>query len=82
MWKNLEYRVCTVQNARVTFVGNDWQGRVEPAEGNHDEALNSCPQVWDYLNEQGRYGWELAAAAPQNIGEVAMQTLYLKREAP
>jgi hypothetical protein len=82
MWKNLEYRVCSVQNARVTFVNNDWQGRVEPDGSNHDEALASCPQVWDYLNEQGRYGWELSAVAPQNIGEVALQTLYLKREAP
>ena len=82
MWKNLEYRVCAVQNARVTFVNNDWQGRVEPDGSNHDEALASCPQVWDYLNEQGRYGWELAAVAPQNIGEVALQTLYLKRESP
>ena len=82
MWKQIEYRVCTVQNARVTFVNNDWQGRVDPAGGNHDEALASCPQTWDYLNEQGRYGWELAAAAAYNIGEVAMQNLYLKREAP
>ena len=82
MWKQIEYRVCTVQSARVTFVNNDWQGGVAPSGGNHEEALASCPQTWDYLNEQGRYGWELAAVVAYNIGEAAMQNFYLKREAP
>jgi hypothetical protein len=80
MWKRFEYRVCTAQGARVTFVDNEWQGGVEPAEGNHEEALASCPQVWDYLNENGRHGWELAGVSPYSVGESKVETLYLKRE--
>jgi hypothetical protein len=80
MWKKFEYRVCTVQAVRVTFVDNVWQGTVAPAEGNHEAAFDSCPYAWDYLNEQGRYGWEIAGVAVHHIGEVRMENIYLKRE--
>lgn len=81
MWKRFEYRVCTVQSLRVTFVDNVWQGTVEPSAGN-DAAFDSCPQAWDYLNEQGRHGWEIAGVAVHRYGESAIENIYLKREAP
>ena len=46
----------------MTFVNGVWIGTVQP---NEPKALESCPQVWDYLNAGGLEGWELAGVAPQ-----------------
>ncbi len=76
-----ENRVCALQLNRVTFVNGEWQGAVDPAAEDPNAALNSCPPVWDYLNEAGRDGWELVAAIDQPAPEGAhVQTLFLKRE--
>ena len=74
-----EYLVCQTQYSRVTFANGEWQGSVAL------NALDSCPQVWDYLNQVGRAGWQLIAAANATItnegqtSQVSYQ-LFLKRE--
>lgn len=80
----LEYLVCIVQSGRVTFVNGAWQGTVRLDSGDTQAALDSCPQVWDYLNRAGADGWELVGAV--NIGITHDQSmsplssnLYLKR---
>lgn len=80
-WKQFEYRVCMAQSSRATFVDGVWQGTIDLSGGDHDAALNSCPQVWDYLNEQGRYGWEIAGIAVHQVGEARYENIYLRREA-
>ena len=80
MRSRYEYQVCSVQQARVTFVNGAWQGRVEPSAENSDAALQSCPQVWDYLQEAGYDGWELAASAAHQTEQAGYEVLYLKRE--
>ena len=75
-----EYQVCNVQQARVTFVNGAWQGRVEPNEGSHEAALQSCPATWDYLEAAGYDGWELTAAVAHQTDQASYEVLYLKRE--
>jgi hypothetical protein len=80
-----EYLVCQTQYSRVTFVNGDWQGSVAIGSGDSQAALDSCPQVWDYLAQAGRAGWQLITAANATVtsegqtSHVSYQ-LFLKRE--
>jgi len=80
-----EYLVCQTQFSRVTFANGKWQGSVALNSGDSQAALDSCPEVWDYLNEAGQVGWQLIATANATItndgqnSQVAYQ-LFLKRE--
>lgn len=80
-----EYLVCQTQYSRVTFANGEWQGSVALGSGDSQAALDSCPQVWDYLNEAGRVGWQLITAVNATItnegqnSQVSNQ-LFLKRE--
>jgi hypothetical protein len=80
-----EYLVCQTQYSRVTFANGEWQGSVALSSGDSQAALDSCPQVWDYLNEAGRVGWQLITAVNATItnegqnSQVSNQ-LFLKRE--
>ena len=80
-----EYLVCQTQFSRVTFANGKWQGSVALNSGDSQAALDSCPEVWDYLNEAGRLGWQLIGSANATItndgqnSQVAYQ-LFLKRE--
>ena len=80
-----EYLVCQTQFSRVTFANGEWQGSVALNSGDSQAALDSCPQVWDYLNQAGRAGWQLVTAANATItsegqtSQVAYQ-LFLRRE--
>ena len=75
-----DYQVCSVQYGRVTFVNGEWRGGAPMGEDSN-AALESCPNVWDYLREMGREGWELVAVIthPQPQAEAAQDMLYLKR---
>jgi hypothetical protein len=80
-----EYLVCQVQYSRVTFVNGEWQGTLAVSSGDSQASLNSCPQVWDYLNEVGRTGWNLITAVNATItdeGQVSQisSQIILKRE--
>lgn len=82
--QNYEYQVCSAQYGRVTFVNGAWRGRLQMGSTEDTNALlESCPNVWDYLQEAGRDGWELVAVVthPQQRQDAAQDMLYLKRPA-
>jgi hypothetical protein len=80
--QNFEYQVCSVQYGRVTFANGAWQGTV-PMSADTNASLESCLNVWDYLQAAGRDGWELVSviAHPQAQPEAVQDMLYLKRPA-
>lgn len=80
MTKVYEYQVCAMQNGRVTFVNGEWQGAIAPESEDPNQALSTCPAVWQYLQEAGQEGWELVSALNQPLEDVHLQTLFLKRE--
>lgn len=81
MTRLFEYQVCAMQNGRITFVNGQWQGTIAPGTEDPNQALETCPVVWHYLQEVGRGGWELVSAINQPLEDVHLQTLFLKREA-
>jgi hypothetical protein len=70
-----EYMVCSVQLMHVTFMNGDWQGSLAP---NAPHALESCPTLWEFLEEAGESGWELVSV--DSSGNHDLTTLYLKRQ--
>ena len=76
--KRLEFRVCQVQQARVTFVNGGWTGAVAMDPGRAEAALASCPWEWEYLDRAGQDGWDVAAVIPGGATDVRM--VYLRRE--
>lgn len=78
--QSFEYQVCSVQYGRVTFVNGAWRGSVQMSEDT-SASLESCPNVWDYLQAAGRDGWELVSVIshPQPQAEAVQDMLYLKR---
>ncbi len=80
MTKQYEYRVCAMQNGRITFVNGQWQGTIAPGTDDPNEALNTCPVVWRYLQEAGEQGWQLVSAINQPLEDVQLQTLFMMRE--
>jgi hypothetical protein len=58
---SFEYQVCQVQKSRVTFVNGKWQGNAPLDAEREEESLNSCPRVWEYLQQAGTEGWELVS---------------------
>jgi len=80
-----EYLVCQTQYSRVTFANGEWQGSIPVNSGDSQAALDSCPQVWDYLAQVGRLGWQLVTTANATITNEGQTTqlsyqLFLKRE--
>lgn len=75
-----EYQVCSVQYGRVTFVNGAWHGS-EPFGGDTNKVLESCPNVWDFLREAGRDGWELVSVVThaQERQDAVLDMMYLKR---
>lgn len=80
MRQHYEYRVCQVQQSRLTYVNGAWQGKLPPTGDQVEAALASCPQVWDYLRGAGEDGWELVGAVAPGSGSSTHQVLYLKRD--
>ena len=81
--KKINYLVCNVQDAKVTWVNGEWVGKVSFSSASPEEALMSCPDVWDFLNEKGAGGWDLTTVDSSVLrsgdGETRFSTLYLKR---
>ncbi len=74
-----EYMICTSQLMRVTFVNGRWQGDLSP---DTPGALDTCPDLWEFLQRVGGSGWELVAVTADHATdeEAVLTTLYLKRE--
>ena len=74
-----EYMICTSQLMRVTFVNGRWQGDVPPGTPG---ALNSCPDLWEFLQRVGNSGWDLVAVTNNQAvdDEEMLTSYYLKRE--
>ena len=72
---SFEYLVCSAQLQHLTFLNGRWQGEIPP---NAAGALNSCPHLFDFLQEAGESGWELVAVT--STKDDSLTTLYLKRE--
>lgn len=80
MRQHYEYRVCHIQQSRVTYVNGNWQGKLLPSGDKVEAALASCMQTWDYLHGAGEDGWELVGALAQGSTSTTVhQVLYLKR---
>ena len=78
--QRIDYRVCQVQGARVTFVNGEWQG-ARPVNAVHaDESLQSCPLEWDFLRAAGDDGWALVSVAPGIANDPDARILYLRRD--
>jgi hypothetical protein len=71
----IEYLVGQAQKNRVTYVNGAWQGTADPKE---EKAIDTCPQLWDWLNAVGADGWQLTTtqwvAAPPGY-----QLIFLSR---
>jgi len=80
MNKRIEFRVCQVQNTRITFVNGEWQGGKPLAADRVDESLQSCSMEWDFLQAAGDDGWDLVAVAQGIGGDTNARVLYLRRE--
>lgn len=75
-----EYRVCSVQDSRVTFVNGVWQGRIPMAPADPQTSIHSCPDKWAYLKTAGSEGWELVTVVPlTHVTDQLAQELYLRR---
>jgi len=71
-----EYLICSVQLMHITFVNDQWQGDLPP---NSNGALETCPKLWEFLQEVGADGWELVTVTTTRKPE-ELTTLYLKRK--
>ena len=74
-----EYMICASQLMRITFVNGRWQGDL-PVDT--PGALDTCPDLWEFLQRVGSSGWELVSVTTNNSPEpdTILTTLYLKRE--
>lgn len=68
-----EYLVVYMENDRVLTANGHWQGEVAKGEEGDTE---SCPSLFDYLEQAGAQGWDLVAIDPEETGTAQ---LYFKR---
>jgi hypothetical protein len=74
-----EYMICSSQLMRVTFVNGRWQGELSV---DTPGALETCPDLWEFLQRVGNSGWELVSVTSDRMNDQngTLTTLYLKRE--
>ena len=68
-----EYLVVFMQDDRVLTANGHWQGLVDKGE---DGDVDSCPSLFEYLEDAGAQGWDLVALDPEGKGTAQ---LYFKR---
>ena len=68
-----EYLVVYMEKDRVLTANGHWQGIVDRGE---DGDRDSCPSLFEYLENAGAQGWELVAVDPEETGTAQ---LYFKR---
>ena len=72
--KRFEYLVVYQENNRILTTNGHWQGTVDRGQ---DGDRESCPSLFEYLENAGAQGWELVAVDPEGQGNAV---LYFKRE--
>jgi hypothetical protein len=68
-----EYLVVYMEKDRVLTANGHWQGTVDRGQ---DGDRDSCPALFEYLEDAGAQGWELVAVDPEETGTAQ---LYFKR---
>lgn len=68
-----EYLVVYMESDRVLTANGHWQGTVDRGQ---DGDRDSCPALFEYLENAGAQGWELVAVDPEETGTAQ---LYFKR---
>ncbi len=68
-----EYLVVYMENDRILTANGHWQGLVDRGE---EGDVDSCPSLFEYLEEAGAQGWEMVALDPEDKGSAQ---LYFKR---
>ncbi len=71
-----EYLVVYVERDRVLTANGHWQGTEERGTPG---GFESCPSLFEYLEEAGAQGWELVSVDPEGQGTAQ---LYFKRSHP
>ena len=81
--EGFEYLVVQVQDMRATFANGQWVGSIslEAAKTDFTAGLNSCMQIWDYVQVAGRDGWEMVGTTSMGAPGAEFQMLYFKRHA-
>lgn len=72
-------------------MNGQWAGTLRLRDATEEAALDSCPRLWEFLDQKGNEGWDLVTATSEIAkGEVSgifsdqleltrMTTLFLKR---
>ena len=68
-----EYLVVYMENDRILTANGHWQWLVDRGE---EGDVDSCPSLFEYLEEAGAQGWEMVALDPEDKGSAQ---LYFKR---
>ena len=68
-----EYLVVYMENDRVLTANGHWQGLIDKGQ---EGDVDSCPSLFEYLEDAGAQGWELVAVDPEETGSAQ---LYMKR---
>jgi hypothetical protein len=80
--RGFEYLVCLSQMGKVTFVNNEWQGRVmgqQDVREVRERMYDTCPDLCAFLQRVGSEGWELVAAYAVALPDGVQEKLILKR---
>ncbi|MBU1222106.1 hypothetical protein KKF34_18950 [Myxococcota bacterium] len=73
---SFKYKVCQMQFGRITFVNGTWNGKIDYQSDDTEAAINSCPNDYEFLEEQGSDGWELVSV----VSLTDIEKLYLKKK--
>ena len=82
MAHSYEYLVCLSQAGKVTFVNDEWQGRLTGQQNVPEvrqRMYDSCPDLSTFLRQAGSEGWELVAAYAVQYPSAVQEKLILKR---
>ena len=62
--QRFDYMICSSQLMKVTFVNGRWQGTIAPDQ---PSAMDTCPDLWEFLQHVGGNGWELISVTSEPI---------------
>jgi hypothetical protein len=77
-----EYLVCTSQCMKVTFINNEYAGRVRGDQEVlevRERMYDTCADLCDFLQLVGKDGWELVAAYALPFPDDIVEKMIFKR---